>query len=270
MKITLNGKMISLPDEGQTLSGLRSLYGFCGEDTVSVLNGYQTEDGALCEGDSVFLLKKGDMPSEDELEEMLCARHTPHVHERLKAASVGIAGCGGLGSNIAVSLARSGVGKLVIADFDTVEPTNLNRQQYLIKHLGMAKVEALKALIAEINPYVSVVTHCTRINGENAAEIFGECSVVCEAFDKPEAKAELVNALLSVKNGAKVIAAAGMAGLSACNDIITRKVTDRLYICGDGVTEAAAGTGLMAPRVAVCAGHQANAVLNLLLGNEAV
>lgn len=267
MNITLNGKEYSF--FGRTLHELSLRCGFGGNDTVSVINGFQTaEDVPLNEGDSVFLLKKGVMPPEDELEELMCARHTPQVHKKFKSSCVGIAGCGGLGSNIAVMLARSGVGRLIIADFDVVEPTNLNRQMFMIRHLGMYKTEALKSLIKEINPYISVETHCVKITEENATEIFGCCDVVCEAFDDPDGKAMLVNTLLSKNKTVKIAAASGLAGLSSCNDISTRRIGERLVICGDGVSAAENGVGLMAPRVAVCAGHQANAALSFILGNN--
>lgn len=267
MHIALNGKEFSF--SGRTLRELTVQCGFGESDTVSVINGFQTaEDVPLNEGDSVFLLKKGVMPPEEELEELMCARHTPQVHAKFKAACVGIAGCGGLGSNIAAMLARSGVGRLIIADFDVVEPTNLNRQMFMIRHLGMSKTEALKSLIGEINPYISVETHCVKINEDNAPEIFGCCDVVCEAFDDPDVKAMLVNTLLSKNRTVKIAAASGLAGLSSCNDISTRRIGERLVICGDGVSAAADGVGLMAPRAAVCAGHQANAALNFILGNS--
>lgn len=267
MHITLNGKVFDF--SGSTLSELRKMCGFSSTDDVSVVNGFQTsEDIPLHEGDSAFLLKKGVMPPKDELEALMCARHTPHVYEKFRNACVGIAGCGGLGSNIAVMLARSGVGRLIIADFDVVEPTNLNRQMYMIRHLGMLKAEALKSLTAEINPYISVEAHCVRIDADNAMEIFGDCDVVCEAFDDPENKAVLVNTLLSESSTVKVVAASGLAGLSSCNNITTRMVGNRLAVCGDGVSAAENGVGLMAPRAAVCAGHQANAALNFILGNN--
>ena len=267
MKISLNGK--SYIAEVTSLSELKKIMGFEEENTVCVLNGFQTsQDAVLNENDSVFLIKKGVMPDRQELEMLMCARHTPELHECFKKAKIGIAGCGGLGSNIAVSLARSGIGTLVIADFDIVEPTNLNRQQYFIKHLGMLKTDALKSLISEINPYVEVQAVNEKITEDNVLEIFGECDIVCEAFDNPLSKAMIVNTLLEQNKEIKVISGSGMAGLESCNLIKTKKIGNRLIICGDGITQAENGVGLMAPRVAVCAGHQANAVLQILSGSE--
>ena len=201
---------------------------------------------------------------------MLSARHTPKVHEKIKNSKVGIAGLGGLGSNIAASLARTGVGTIVIADHDIVEPSNLNRQNYYISHLGMLKTEATAQLIKQMNPYVKIEIHSTRITEKNASSIFENCSVVAEAFDDPEAKAMLVGTLLSEDPNVKIVCGSGMAGFSSSNKIKTRKVSDRLFICGDEKNSAKQGWGLMSPRVSICAGHQSNMILRLLLGIEDV
>lgn len=263
MNIFLNGKQIIT--SSQSINALRSEYGFP-EGSITILNGFGVQDSALSENDRVHILEKGTMPDKDTLEELLYARHTPMIQDKFKKACVGIAGLGGLGSNIAVNLARTGIGRLVIADHDTVDPTNLNRQQYRIRHLGMYKTDALKAELGEINPYVEIINVNRKVTEENAAEIFGGCDIVCEAFDNAECKAMLVNTLLEKLPEVKVVAASGLAGLGSCNDIRTRKIVSRLIICGDGVSEAGCGTGLMAPRAAVCAGHQSNAVLQLILG----
>ena len=240
----------------------------CGDtrDMVVILNGYQTEENLpLADGDDVTVIRRGVMPGKGEMERMLCARHTPGVHEKVKQARVAVAGLGGLGSNIAISLARMGVGRLHLIDFDVVEPSNLNRQQYRICHLGMRKAEALKQELAEINPFVDVRAQCVRLTAENAAAVLREDTVVCEAFDAPEAKAMLVNTILTECPDKVVVAASGMAGYGSGNDIHTRRVLKNLYICGDERTQAQPGCGLMAPRVAICAGHQANTVLRVLL-----
>ena len=177
---------------------------------------------------------------------------------------------GGLGSHIAIMLARTGVGKLVCADFDEVEPSNLNRQSYFVRDLGTPKAEALTKQIQEINPFIQVESHAVRVTAQNAAALFSGCDVVCEAFDRPRQKAMLVNTILDQLPGVKVIASSGMAGYDSSNQIETRRVMKNLYICGDLVSEAQIGNGLMAPRVEICAGHQANMVLRLLLGIEDV
>lgn len=189
-------------------------------------------------------------------------------HEKLKASEVAIAGLGGLGSHIAVMLVRSGVGRLHLVDFDRVDISNLNRQEYDIRHLGRYKTEALAERLHEINPYVELHSDTVRVTSENAAKLFGGQSIVCEAFDVPEQKAMLVNALLEQCPNTVVVSGSGMAGIGDANCIQTRKVGRRLYLCGDGQTDVKPLAGLMAPRVSICAGHQANQVIRLILQQE--
>lgn len=265
MNITINGTDREVPD------GLRlqdAAARFCTPDCVTILNGFQTSDDVvLCNGDSVTLIQKGVLPPADVLEHMMVSRHSPKVHDAVRRATVGIAGLGGLGSNIAVMLARTGVGRLILSDFDIVEPSNLNRQCYSIRHLGMTKTDALAEQLREINPYITVETHCVRITENNAAELFRDCDIVCEAFDDPDCKSMLVSTLLD-ETDAVIVSGSGMAGYGSANDIVTRRRFSRLYVCGDGVTAAQNGIGLMAPRAALCAAHQANAVLRLILGEQ--
>lgn len=205
--------------------------------------------------------------TKQEYDAMLIERHGQEIFDRLKNAHIGIAGLGGLGSNIAMMLARSGIGHLTLADFDSVEPTNLNRQHYMVSHLGMPKTEAIKDLILQANPFIRLDTHLVRITEENAPGIFGACDLVCEAFDRPEAKAELINSLLENCPGLTLISGSGMAGYGNSNAIRTEKAMKHLYICGDQVSEIGPNNSLMAPRVQICAAHQANLVLQLLLEN---
>jgi sulfur carrier protein ThiS adenylyltransferase len=198
----------------------------------------------------------------------MAARHTPGVHARLKQAVVGVAGAGGLGSTVAVALARIGVGRLVLADFDVVEPSNLNRQQYFIDQIGMFKVTALSENLRRINPYVVVEPHCVMLDPGNIATVFAGCSIIVEAFDRADMKAMLVETVLGQPSGATVVAASGLAGYGPNNAIITRKVSSRLYLVGDGTSEAQPGSGLMAPRVGIAAGQQANQVVRLILGED--
>ncbi len=218
------------------------------------------------EQDTLAIIRKGAMPQQAELESMMMARHTPEVHKKLKQGRVAIAGLGGLGSNIAVMLTRIGVGHLLLVDFDIVEPSNLNRQSYYIRHLGMPKTLALQSQLTEINPFIHVETCTVRVNAENAAELFDGYQILCEAFDKPDAKAMLVNTALTKLPDIKIVAASGMAGYASSNLIKTVQPIKRLYVCGDLETGAGIGTGLMAPRVQICAGHQANMILRLLVG----
>jgi sulfur carrier protein ThiS adenylyltransferase len=268
MRIKINGK--------EKITELRDLYSikagyFPGnpENLVVILNGFQTPDNLqINDGDEIVLIEKGEMPEQTEFEAMLSARHTPGVYERVKKARVAVAGLGGLGSNIAVALARTGVGHLHLVDFDVVEPSNLNRQQYRIKHLGMYKTEAMQLELAEINPFISVSIDTVRVTEKNAVALFAADEIVCEAFDHPEAKALLINSLLTRCPAPKIVGGSGMAGFESSNTIQTQRVMKNFYLCGDRQTQAQVGRGLMAPRVGVCAGHQANMVLRLLLGQE--
>ena len=205
------------------------------------------------------------IPSRKDIQKSLDGRFPKSLYEKLASSKVAIAGLGGLGSNIAVMLARTGVGHLHLVDFDTVDISNLNRQVYDIRHLGIKKTKALSDRLLELNPYINITTEDICVNEHNAARIFGHYNIVCEAFDKADQKAMLINTILTECRSTVVVSGNGMAGYGDANNITTRKVTDRLYICGDQATDIGDGIGLMAPRVSICAGHQANMVINLLL-----
>ena len=202
----------------------------------------------------------------ERLKQALIARHGAENQKKFAAASVGVAGLGGLGSHIAVLLARLGVGRLVLADFDRVDLTNLHRQHYFLPHLGRYKTQALAEQLKQINPWLDYELHTTRVTADNACTLFRGCQAVCEAFDQPDQKAMLVQTLLAGLPDTAVVAGSGMAGMGPANAITTRKVMSRLWLCGDGESDIAQGVGLTAPRVAVCAAHQATLVMRLLLG----
>ncbi|MEI7816968.1 MAG: sulfur carrier protein ThiS adenylyltransferase ThiF [Desulfuromonadales bacterium] len=266
MNILINEKSAEIED-GLTLGAVAERHK-AGAD-VLILNGFPSPAVTpLKSGDEVFLIRRGEVPQREELEALMSARHTPGVHSRLKSATVGIAGVGGLGSSVAVALARVGIGRIVIADFDVLEPSNLNRQQYFIDQIGRFKVEALVENLQRINPYVTVEPHCLLLGPKNIPVVFSDCSIVVEAFDRADMKAMLVNTVLEVMPQSTVVAASGMAGYGSNNSIISRKVSQRLYLVGDAVSEAAPGNGLMAPRVGIAAHHQANQVVRILLGEE--
>ncbi|HEX9079905.1 MAG TPA: sulfur carrier protein ThiS adenylyltransferase ThiF [Desulfuromonadaceae bacterium] len=266
MNISVNEKPLAVAD-GLTLAEVAAQVK-PGAD-VLILNGFPAPpETAVGEGDTLCLIRRGEVPGRDELECLMAARHTPGVHDRLKRATVGIAGVGGLGSAVAVALARVGVGRLVVADFDVVEPSNLNRQHYFVDQLGQYKVEALAANLARINPYVAVEPQCVLLGPDNIPAVFGACGVVVEAFDRADMKAMLVETVLERLPHAAVVAASGLAGYGPNNAIVTRRVATRLFLVGDGVSEAKPGSGLMAPRVGIAAGHQANQVVRIILGEE--
>ena len=267
MIIEVNGKKMDL--DCQTAFEAREQFG--NETDIVILNGFQIDkDSKLSENDVLTIICKGTMPDKEELESMMVARHTPNVHKKLKEGKVAIAGLGGLGSNIAVMLARIGVGQLLLVDFDIVEPSNLNRQSYYISHLGMPKTLALRKQLEEINPFIKIETQNVRVTEDNVIELFKDYNIICEAFDKPDAKSMLVNVALTKLPDIKIVSASGMAGYDSSNLIKTVRPMNRLYVCGDMENGARIGKGLMAPRVQICAGHEANMILRLLLGIEDV
>ncbi len=203
--------------------------------------------------------------TEEEFARAVNSRSKFPIYETMKKAVIGVAGLGGLGSNIACALARSGAGTIIAADFDVVELSNINRQMYTLKHLAMKKTVAIKEIISEINPFCNVIAHDVFIDEKNCTEIFGGCEIVCEAFDNAQSKAVLVNSLLLSDKKVKVISGSGMAGFGRANDITTRTISERFFICGDMKSDVADGEGLTASRVMVCAGHQASKAVELIL-----
>ena len=197
---------------------------------------------------------------------------------KLQAATVAVCGLGGLGSNIAISLARAGVGKLILIDFDTVDVTNLHRQQYKVSQVGEEKSIALAENLKEIAPYLEIESHTERMIPENVETLIGQANVVCEAFDNPEAKAMLVNAILernaelasqgNLDKQQFLVAASGMAGFGEANEITTRRISKKFFLCGDGKSDVNAGIGLIAPRVMLCAAHQAITTIRIICGFE--
>lgn len=207
-------------------------------------------------------------PSREEMHAALEKRQGAEAVRKLQAATVAVCGLGGLGSNIAISLARAGVGKLILIDFDSVDVTNLHRQQYKACQVGRPKPEALLANLKEIAPYTEYEAHFEKVIAENAEALLAKADVICEAFDNAEAKAMLVNTVLENMPEKFLVAASGMAGYDSGNSITTRKVTKRFFVCGDGQSDVNDGIGLIAPRVMLCAAHQALTAIRLILGLE--
>ena len=203
----------------------------------------------------------------DLKEEDLLKRNIKGIAKKLKKAKVCILGLGGLGSNVAVLLARSGIGSLKLIDFDVVEASNLNRQQYRISHIGIKKTEAIKTIIKEINPFVEIDTLDIKVDRENILSVVEDIEIVVEAFDRAETKAMAIEELLTNKNKI-VISASGMAGLGSANEVITRKIKENFYLIGDNYSDYEEYSGIMSTRVMLCAAHQANVVLRLILGEE--
>jgi sulfur carrier protein ThiS adenylyltransferase len=266
IRIKVNEKEVSLSGP---LSLLELKDRYKPDADVVIFNGFPlSSDHPLREGDEVCLIRKGETPSREELECLMMARHTPGVHEKMKKAVVGVAGLGGLGASVAIALARVGVGTLILVDFDVVEPSNLNRQQYFFDQVGMAKTEALSQNLLRINPFVTLRPSQERIEPENVQRLFQDADVLVEALDRADQKAMLINAVSEKLPGKYLVAASGVAGYGGNNEIQTVRFSSNIFIVGDQKTEARPGSGLMAPRVGIAAHHQANTVLRILLGEE--
>lgn len=212
----------------------------------------------------------GNVPEKEEWQQTLEARHGKELQEKFSKATVAICGLGGLGSNIAVALARAGVGKLLLFDFDRVDVSNLHRQQYKATQVGAYKTEALEENLKEIAPYLLVERHTVKLKEENLESLLYEADIICEAFDVAEQKAMLVNGVLEKFPEKYLVAASGMAGLGSANDIRTRQVMKRFYLCGDEVSDVEGELGLISSRVMLCAAHQAHVVLQILAGVQDV
>lgn len=204
------------------------------------------------------------IPDKNEWIKALEERHGKELQNKISSSTVAVCGLGGLGSAISVIFARMGIGKLILADFDKVDISNLHRQQYKASQTGMYKTQALEENLKEIAPYLEIQTYTEEMKETNYKKILFDADIVCEAFDNAEAKADLVNFVLTSMPDKYIIASSGMAGLGSANEIHTRKITDRFYLCGDEKSEVSEGIGLIASRVMLCAAHQAHIVIEIL------
>lgn len=213
-------------------------------------------------------LQAHPIPSREVMREALNIRHGEDLQDKISAARVAVCGLGGLGSNIAIALARAGVGHLHLIDFDRVDLTNLNRQQYAVGQLGQYKTDALRETLSLISPYCDVTCDTIQVTEENLPDLLKTEDYICEAFDRAEAKAMLVSGVLEHFPEKYLVAGSGLAGLGSANTIQTRRVSQRFYLCGDGTSDSSVGLGLVASRVLVCAAHEANMILRLIAGER--
>lgn len=266
MRIKIN-EAIKDVQEGTTLLELQQKTSPSSD--IIIYNGHMmNEDIKLHENDTISFITRGVMPPEDELEHLLMARHTPGVHAKLRKGRVAIAGIGGLGSNIATSLARMGVGYLRLIDFDVVEPSNINRQYYFLDQLGKLKTEALKETLLRINPYIQYDFINIKIEEHNVVETFEGFDVIIEAFDKAETKAMFIRKCMQNFKNSMIIGASGVAGVHDTSTLTINKLGKNTCIVGDFINEAKPGQGLMATRVAVAANIQANLAVQHILGDN--
>ena len=206
------------------------------------------------------------IPTKEEMHQALSERHGAELQKKISAARVAVCGLGGLGSNIAIALARAGVGHLHLIDFDRVDITNLNRQQYFVRQLGLLKTDALQETLTDIAPYCDITTSSVKITEDNFAQLLEKEDIVCEAFDCSEAKATLVNGVLERFPEKYLLSSSGMAGIGSANTIETRHVLQHFYLCGDGKSDVNDGIGLVSSRVLACAAHEAHMVIRILAG----
>lgn len=194
------------------------------------------------------------------------ARTDAELRHVLRQSTVAIIGCGGLGSNIAAMLVRSGVGALLLADPDHVDATNLNRQFFFRDQVGARKVEALAANLRRIDPGTRVTTLHARVVRMTLPTFVLGADVIVEAVDSAADKAMIINSCLAELPGVPVVGASGLAGIGSANDIVTERIAENLYMVGDLTSDAAAGLPLFASRVMAAAAAQAHMVTRLLLG----
>lgn len=213
-------------------------------------------------------LQAHPIPSREVMREALNIRHGEELQNKISAARVAVCGLGGLGSNIAIALARAGVGHLHLIDFDRVDLTNLNRQQYAVGQLGQYKTDALRETLSLVSPYCDVTCDTIKVTEETLPDLLRNEDYICEAFDRAEAKAMLVSGVLEHFPEKYLVAGSGLAGLGSANTIQTRRVSQRFYLCGDGTSDSSVGLGLVASRVLVCAAHEANMILRLIAGER--
>ncbi|MBN2666389.1 MAG: sulfur carrier protein ThiS adenylyltransferase ThiF [Bacteroidales bacterium] len=187
------------------------------------------------------------------------------IESHLEKFRVGIAGAGGLGSNCAALLARSGVGTLVIADYDRVEKSNLSRQFYFAGQEGMMKTEAIRENLARIRPEANVIIHTKKLDRKNITQIFRDCHVIVEALDSSEMKEMFIEIVQSQLNRIPLVAGSGIAGWGKNEILKTRKIDETLYVCGDETSEVTDDLPPLAPRVVIVAAKQANTVVELLM-----
>lgn len=261
MKILVNEKEVQIEGcAGDVVSA-------CKPDTdIIIQNGHIVKpDSPIFDGDVFHLIKRGEIPDESEMEALITARHTPKVAEKLKRCRMAVCGLGGLGSNIALALARMNVGELLLIDFDVVVPSNINRQQYYIDQIGMKKTEAAYANLKRVNPYIKYDMKDLFIEKGSINGLFDGCDVIIEAFDGAQTKAMFITESARTYPDSLIVGASGVAGLGSHESFKVINMGKNVKIVGDFESEAKIGRGLMSTRVTVAAGIQANVAVRHVL-----
>jgi len=189
------------------------------------------------------------------------------IKKKLRNSSVGIAGAGGLGSNAAIALARAGIGKLIIVDFDKVEASNLDRQYYFLDQIGKNKTEAMKENLEKINPMVTIEIYNKKLEKGSMEKPFKDVDVVIEALDNAETKTTFIEEILSKLPDKPLVAASGVAGYGHSDRIKTNRCGN-LYLCYDEKAKSCDEDVLSAPRVALMANWEASLAIEIILGED--
>lgn len=262
MKIKLNEREIEVKDNTKLFDVVSKT-----EYDVIILNGHLCNNNYnLKAQDEIYFFNKNKSFTDEELELFLTARHTPAIQNKLKNAKIAVAGLGGLGSHIAVSFARMGIGHLKLMDFDIVDPTNIHRQYYFLDQIGMFKTDALEQNLKRINPFIDYEFECIKINEENIKTLFHGYDFLMEALDNAKAKTMLINGALTNYPKLTVIAASGVAGFDDIEKVHTKKLGKNLFVVGDFINETKPGIGLTATRVTAIANMQAHIAIRKLIG----
>ncbi|MCF8057325.1 MAG: sulfur carrier protein ThiS adenylyltransferase ThiF [Desulfocapsa sp.] len=266
--LTVNEQQVS-HEAVQTIGELAAIHKPLAD--LFILNGYPVPSTTrVRDGDTCTLIVKGEIPTPEEMNSLLSARHTPGVQERIRNSTIAILGLGGLGSAVAGAMAKIGIGKMLLSDYDIVEPSNLNRQHYFVDQIGMMKTRALKENLLRMNPSLSLELIEEQLTESALPGLFAKVDVLIECFDDPAMKAATLRCILSEATMQNVayVGSSGMAGFGDSNTIQTKQIRPGVYICGDETSAAGPGQGLMSPRVGVAAHHQANQALRLLLQED--
>ncbi len=195
--------------------------------------------------------------------EEIFIRNPQGVRETLKNKTVGIAGCGGLGSNIAVSLVRAGIGNLIIVDYDVVDISNLNRQFFFLNDIGEFKVDAIRKYLTQINFQVKISGFNKELTPDNISDYFAGVDIMVEAFDLAEKKRWLIDNWLRKYSSIPLVCGSGLSGYGKTNDLGVMRAGN-LFVCGDQSTDSIID-GLCSVRVSIVANMQANCVVEILM-----
>ncbi|MGB3367712.1 MAG: sulfur carrier protein ThiS adenylyltransferase ThiF [Acidaminobacteraceae bacterium] len=275
MKVKLNGSFLASLDVDQICKLVNLTKYSKSKNLIYIQNGFVVKKEAVVKNDDeIYIIPKDMEIHEDDMQCFLSSRHSNFVIEKLKNARVAVMGLGGLGSNTAMNLARSGVGFIKLIDFDIVDPSNINRQNYFLDQIGMKKSDATLANLKRVNPYIKIESCNVYLDKSNYDEYLEDVDIIVEAFDNPLCKADITRHFIEHYktrfNDKFLLTASGMAGFYKSNIIKTKRLKERLYICGDFKNSAREFEGLMAPRVNIVAGHQSNCVIRILMQNMEV